>query len=300
MQLQSRQLGAVLIILSAFFFTCLQIVVRLSSDDIPLMEQILIRNVISLVFAWWMTWRRRVAPLGPLRHQPALFARSLLGLAGAIAQFLAVSTGTQADTTVIIRMSPFVTCVVAYFFLKERITKTQLAALFTAALGALIVAWPLGGANLFPMTMAMLCALWTGMVYPLLSYLKDHADGYSIIAHFSLVGIVVSLPFLFLEGGFVLPRGRSLLLALLISLFTCLGQICLTFAYRFAPASEVSIYNYTAIPFSMLLGFLALGEPVALQALLGGSLVILAALMVYCSGRRDQPSCAAQAPIPPP
>jgi drug/metabolite transporter (DMT)-like permease len=78
-----------------------------------------------------------------------------------------------------------------------------------------------------------------------------------------------------------LPSLRDFLLLLLIGIFGGFGQIALTYAYRMAPASEVSIYNYSGILFSMILGYAVLGETVPLSSLLGGTLVIAASLLTY-------------------
>ena len=67
-----------------------------------------------------------------------------------------------------------------------------------------------------------------------------------------------------------------------------LGQIALTYAYRLAPAGEVSIYNYSGILFSMVLGFLCLGETIPVTSFLGGALVIAASLLVYVYSRRQE------------
>ena len=51
-----------------------------------------------------------------------------------------------------------------------------------------------------------------------------------------------------------------------------------------APASEISIYNYSGILFSIVLGAAILGEPVKSTSILGGALVAIASIMVYIYG----------------
>ena len=76
-------------------------------------------------------------------------------------------------------------------------------------------------------------------------------------------------------------------LLLLIGVFGSLGQAFITYAYRFAPASEISIYNYSGIIFSMILGFFILGEPVKFTSVIGGALVAAASVMVYVYNNRS-------------
>ena len=79
----------------------------------------------------------------------------------------------------------------------------------------------------------------------------------------------------------------SFALLLLIGVFGSLGQAFITYAYRFAPASEISIYNYSGIIFSMILGFFILGEPVKFTSVIGGALVAAASVMVYVYNNRS-------------
>ena len=80
---------------------------------------------------------------------------------------------------------------------------------------------------------------------------------------------------------------KQAVLLLLIGVFGSLGQAFITYAYRFAPASEISIYNYSGIIFSMILGFFILGEPVKFTSVIGGALVAATSVMVYVYNNRS-------------
>ena len=60
----------------------------------------------------------------------------------------------------------------------------------------------------------------------------------------------------------------------------------LTYSYAFAKASEVSIFNYSGILFSMLFGAMFLGQPVKSTSALGAALVILAGLIVFIGNQK--------------
>ena len=108
--------------------------------------------------------------------------------------------------------------------------------------------------NPLPLVMALLSALTSGIAYTLLGYLKDKVDAMTIIMHFSTFSVVGSLPFMI--GNFVVPSLSQLLFLILIGVFGSLGQAFITYAYRYAPASEISIYNYSGILFSLLLSLI--------------------------------------------
>ena len=139
-----------------------------------------------------------------------------------------------------------------------------------------------GNDKLFPLIVALLSAITSGIAYTFLGYFKGKVDGITVIMHFSTFSVFGSLPFVI--GNFVMPDLRQFLLLMLISLFGSFGQVFITYAYRFAPASEISIYNYSGILFSILLGAVVLGEPVKHTSILGGALVAIASIMVYIYG----------------
>ena len=57
----------------------------------------------------------------------------------------------------------------------------------------------------------------------------------------------------------------------------------------------MSIYSNTNIIFSALLGWLVLGETIALNTLLGGLLVLTAMVLVYVFGRKEKEAAARKA-----
>ena len=85
---------------------------------------------------------------------------------------------------------------------------------------------------------------------------------------------------------FAVPTLKELLMLILIGVFGGFGQIALTYAYRMAPAAEISIYNYSGIVFSIILGYIFLGEILNMTSVIGCSLVIIAALLTYIFSSR--------------
>jgi drug/metabolite transporter (DMT)-like permease len=283
----TKQKGILLMLLSALLFSAMQVLINMTGKQIPLMEQVFFRNIISMAICFIIIRRNNLPLFGGLKDQPLLFMRSIFGFLGLISLFYAAARATQADVTILSKLSPFLITLFAYLFLKERIAKVQYPALLIAFAGAFLVANPSFHSNAFPLFMAFLCSLFSSVTYTLLAYSKDKVNALTIIMHFSTFCALVSLPFFVLH--FTVPEPRDLFLLILIGVFGGLGQIALTYAYRMAPASEVSVYNYSGILFSMILGYLILGETVPAASLLGGALVILASLLTYrYSGRQAE------------
>ena len=126
----------------------------------------------------------------------------------------------------------------------------------------------------------------SGVAYTFLSFFKGKVDG--LTSHDALFHLQRHCFYpLYAEGILWCPAFKQAVLLLLIGVFGSLGQAFITYAYRFAPASEISIYNYSGIIFSMILGFFILGEPVKFTSVIGGALVAAASVMVYVYNNRS-------------
>ena len=72
-----------------------------------------------------------------------------------------------------------------------------------------------------------------------------------------------------------------------IGIFGAGGQIGLTYAYQKAPAAEVSIYDYSGIIFSAILGYVLLDESLSLSTIVGAALITAGGLWSYCANRKQ-------------
>lgn len=257
----------------------MQIAIKMSGSTVPLMEQVFFRNIVSLVISFIILKKTGGSLFGTREHQPLLFVRSAFGFFGLIAMFYASAHANQGDVSTLMKLSPFLITLWAALFLKEKIKKVQIPALLIAFIGAAFVANPAFNSNLFPLFMAFLCAVFSSVSYTLLAYFKNKVDGMTIIMHFSTFCVVATLPFIFYN--FTMPTMGEFFLLILIGVFGGLGQIGLTYSYRMAAAAEISIYNYSGIVFSIILGYLFLGEVLDFTSVIGCSLVIAAAAITY-------------------
>ncbi|MGL5477594.1 MAG: EamA family transporter, partial [Clostridium sp.] len=63
-------------------------------------------------------------------------------------------------------------------------------------------------------------------------------------------------------------------------------QFALTAAYKHAPAREISIYDYTQIIFSAIIGFLLFGQIPDYLSFIGYALIIGASLIMFIYNNR--------------
>jgi len=258
-------------LISALGFTLMSVTVKYLKD-IPLFEKVFFRNLVSLVIAFYLIKKSAVPIFGQKKSQLALFARAGFGLAGVILNFYAITHLTLADSTMLGKLSPIFVTIMACLFLKEKIDKEQIIGIFITFGGALLVIKPEFSLSIIPSLAGLLSAASAGIAYTLLRYLKDKESPDTIVFYFSVVSVVGTLPFVL--NNYIMPNSTQLMLLLATGLFASIGQFGITYAYKYSKATEVSIYNYSAIVFGIILGFIFFHEIPDMLSLLGGAIII--------------------------
>ena len=265
-------------LISALGFTFMSVTVKYVTG-IPLFEKVFFRNLISLGVAFFMLKKSSAPMFGRRENQLALLARSSFGLAGVVLNFYAIANLTLADSSMLGKLSPIFVTIMACIFLKEKIDSKQILSIIVTFLGALLVIKPEFSLEMLPSLAGILSAAASGVAYTLLRYLKDKESPDTIIFYFSFISVVFTAPFALAE--YVQPTFIQLGLLLATGVFASVGQFGITYAYKFAKATEVSIYNYSAIVFGIILGFIFFGEIPDTLSLLGGAIIIAVAFYIF-------------------
>ena len=65
-----------------------------------------------------------------------------------------------------------------------------------------------------------------------------------------------------------------------------LGQFSITTAYKYAPAKEISVFDYTQVIFAALLGIIFLGEVPEVLSIIGYAIIICVAIIRWNRNRK--------------
>jgi drug/metabolite transporter (DMT)-like permease len=266
-----------------------------AATEVPVVEKVVFRNVISLVIAGVVAWRAGKPLLGRRGNQKLLLLRSLLGVGGVTCYFYAIDNLILADAAMLNRLSPFFVAILALLFLGERPPKAVIVAMVVAFIGGLLVIKPRFELTILPALVGLASAVFAGGAYTVVRSLRSREAPETIVFYFSLVTVLVLAPFV--AGDLYLPNGREMWLLLGIGVGAAIGQFGLTMAYRHAPAAGVSIYSYTTIVFSALLGLLIWAEVPDWLSVIGGVLIIAGGALSFAAERRPQPESAGSGPV---
>jgi drug/metabolite transporter (DMT)-like permease len=269
--------SVILMLFSAFTFSSMQIIVKLL-PQIPLMEKVFFRNFISLLIAYFIIKKNRLSFFGAKENRKYLFYRYLFGFTGLILFFYATTQMLAADAAILNKLSPVFVIILAHYFHKEKINKTKLIVSAVSVIGALLVIKPKFDSSVIPAAAGFISAILSGAAYLFIG-MTEKESVYTTVFYFSFFSSLSCVPFFFFD--FVTPEINELILLALLGIFAALGQIALTFAYTGCPASDISIYDYSNIIFSSMLGFLFLKEIPDLLSVAGGVLILSASVYLY-------------------
>lgn len=289
--MSNKQKAILLMVISTFSFSVMQLVVKLTSKAIPTMEQVFARNFVTLLLGWFMLKKNKSPAFGYKENRLALLGRSVFGYIGVAGYFYATTHMNVADASLLHRSSPFFVIIFSALFLKNRLTKVQIGALILAFAGSVLVIDPSFDSAVVPALIGVVSAAGAGAAYTIINYLKGKESNATIVFMFSLVSCVLST----LMGGkdFILPNATQFAALLGIGVFAAVGQLCLTQAYKMTNPGDVSIINYLGIIFSAVFGLLFLNEHIGLRSLGGIVLILGAAVMLYLSrGKASEPKKA--------
>lgn len=280
--------GIFFIILSSFCFAVMNLFVSMAGD-VPAMQKSFFRNIVSALFAFLMIVKNGEKPgIRDRKNLPDYILRSLFGTLGIICNFYAVSHLNLADASMLNKMSPFFTLLFSMLILGETATLFQIACVAGAFVGSLFIIKPaFGSMALFPSLVGLCGGMAAGAAYTMLRKLRLAGEpGPMIILFFSVFSCVFCLPSMLLS--YAPMSGRQLGMLLLAGLFASGGQFSITAAYSYAPANQISVYDYSMMIFSTLLGFFVLGQVPDALSFIGYFVICAMAVLMFLYNRRRE------------
>lgn len=265
-------------VFSGLSFACMGATVKYSAPA-GLPAQVFFRNLVTLGITTVFALQMGQNPLAAGPNWPRLLARSVAGLAGVTLYFVALAHLKLADASLLNKTSPFFVALFAVVLLKEKLNRALGWALLMAFAGALLIIKPRFDLSALPALAGLGSGMCAGLAYVLVRSLKGLENPNRIIFVFSLVSTLAAAPFLIADP----PRPTSWQWLALAGtgVFAAGGQFGLTFAYHHAPASRISIFSYLHVLFALLAGYVFWSEKPDLASLLGGVLIVVAAVVTH-------------------
>lgn len=280
MKLSNRAKGALCITGSALCFAGMSVFVRLAGD-LPTFEKAFFRNFVAAIFAIILICREKIPIRIEKNARLLVLLRCIFGTAGLVLNFYAIDHLALADSNMLNKLSPFFAIIFSIFLLKEKVRPVQAAAVIIAFIGSLLIIKPSGfNMQLLPAIGGFFGGMGAGAAYTCLRKATQlGARSQIIVLCFSCFSCLFTIPFILAD--FVMPTAKQLILLILCGLCGAGGQFSITAAYSFAPAREISVYDYMQVIFSAVFGFFLFDQIPDLYSFIGYVLIIGMAIVNF-------------------
>lgn len=286
--LYNKKKGVLLIILAAFSFALMGLFVKLSGN-LPSIQKGFFRNFVAMLFSSSLIIKNRKDMTFHIGKENyiAMLVRCTAGTVGIIGNFYAVSHLLIADASLLNKLAPFVTIIFSAIFLKEIPKKHQIISLVLALVGTIFVVKPgFENTNLLAMSIGILGGIGAGLAYTMVRLLGTRGvKGAVIVFYFSSFSCLAMIPLIIMK--YHQPMSLTQIVYLLgAGIAASIGQFSVTFAYKYAPAKEISVFDFTQIVFSAILGYFVFKEIPDLYSFLGYFIIIGASLLIYFNNKK--------------
>lgn len=273
--------------ISAFLFSIMGICIRYASQTVDNYTIVFFRNFVGLML---------FLPL--IMKQGASFVkteklwmhswRSLVGLAAMYGFFYAIAHLKLSNAMVFTYSSPIFIPLIAWLFLKERITKSMLMAAVLGFLGVFCVAKPDQGLWNWVSAIGIASSLLASMAFVTVRALTKTEPPERIVFYFCLIGSLLSaIPMFWVWRPYAL---KELFFLIAAGILANVSQIFMSHAYRLAPAGQIAPVNYMAIIFAGVWGFFLWQETPDFYSLFGFGLILLAIILCSPLSQRQRKS----------
>ena len=282
-----RTKGILLLILSAFFFACMNMFVKLSGEELPVFQKVFFRNAMAAIIAFIVLLKNK-APMKPSvkGSLPFLILRTLFGLMGVVCNYYALETLVLSDASILNKMSPFFAVLFSFIFIKERPRLYQWLILGGALFGTLFVIKPsFANAAFIPALVGFLGGVSAGAAYGCVRKLGVMGENNPyIVFFFSTVSTLVVTPIMI--AGYVPMTALQWVYLLSAGVSAALAQFSITAAYTCAPAKEISVYDFSQIIFASLMSLIVFSQAPDLYSIIGYAIIIGMAVLNFILSNR--------------
>ena len=168
---------------------------------------------------------------------------------------------------------PVFVVLLAPYFTKEKIKKSTYLYLIIIMVGIYIVANPSFGSFNIGDLLSLISALFASLSILSLTQSRKENPAYMIVFYVMLFGTIINIPTAFKDLSSFDMNG--LVPVIVSASFGVLGQIFITWGYKYVDSATGSLISASRIIMAALIGYMFLGEPINLRILMGIILITL-------------------------
>jgi S-adenosylmethionine uptake transporter len=288
--------GIAFLLAATTIFPLQDVIIKFLSDAYAVHQVVFIRSIFALpIIVIIAKFEGQIWPLKIGNWRLQIF-RAVSAFLSYTCYYLALASIGLAEAVAIAFSTPIFVTLLAVFFLNERIGLFRCVAIFLGLAGVMVIVQPGMGVFQPAAVFALLAAVFYAVSIIATRKLGRRTNGTTMtlvtvvtyIIGGGLVGLVFSmvdmasphpsLDFLFREWSW--PLVQDWLLLMVIGVTAATGFFCLAQAYRLAEASVVTPFEYTAMPWAVLWGWVFFSDLPDAATWVGLTMIIGAGLLI--------------------
>jgi drug/metabolite transporter (DMT)-like permease len=289
--MRTTSTGIALKVANTAAFSLMYAAIKLAGP-MPVGEVIFFRSFFALIPVFVLTFFMGDPWLAVRTKRPLFHVlRSLAGVCGMFLNFAALQRLPLADITGFSFVAPIFAVILATFVLNERAGPHRWLAVLAGFGGVLLMIEPHGGVLHLVRAgfssgagLALMGAAISAFVVIFIRQMSTTERSEAIVFYFMLTCAVVSAATMLWAR--VLPTPAAAAWLVLAGLLGGVGQICMTFSYRYAEPSLLAPFDYVAMVWAVALGYFVLGEVPQPMVMAGAGVVVVAGLYIVWRERR--------------
>lgn len=284
---QSYSRGVLYVVLAGLFLSTGGLIVRHVAEAdawTVLFYRSLTFSVTVLAFLWFQERKNTLNLYKQMRGLDLLITLSLA--LGFIFYLLSLFSTSVANTVLVLSTGPFITALLGWLVLGERVTIVTVLAMITAVAGVVVmVSGGIAASDIKGIMYAFMAVLSFAVMIVSLRKIGSKRNTMSAVSLAGFLAAAMCLPF----ASTLQISGHDLLMAFCLgSAQVGLGFILITLGSRSVPAAQVPLLALGETALAPVWVWLVINETPARNTLMGGALVLAAVLFQGVMGLRSR------------
>jgi S-adenosylmethionine uptake transporter len=285
--LASRRRGVVYYLIAIFFFALNDALGKWLVADYAVGQLLALRAVGAAFVLAPMAWRLKI-DLTDRRQLGLQVARVLFMALDTFCFYYATRTMPLADVMTFYMAAPIIITALSAALLGEEVEPLRWGAIAIGFVGVVIALKPSVHILSTASPLALLGAIMYGLSQTITRALRGLHWLHLVVWQFGGAGLIgaATLPFAF---ALVWPGPFDLMLMFLLGIVAMICFVFMTKALALTPASVLAPFQYTAILWATMLGWLIWRDGLSPAVAVGNALIIASGLVVLSAERRRSP-----------
>lgn len=281
MPLSPNLRGALYMIVAMVGFAFNDAITKHSSASMNMAQVMLVRGIFASTLIAVLAWRQGALAVPRLAFHPLVALRALAESGGTLSFLVALAHLPLANVSAVMQALPLAVTMGAALFFGEGVGWRRWLAITVGFIGVMIVVRP-GFDGFSSYSLLALASVACCMVRDLVTK-KIPAEIPTLLVSTTTAMIITGLGAVLLApmGGWTPMSGSDLALLAVAAVLVLIGYQFVIMAMRTGDVSFIAPYRYTALLWSMLLGFVVFNDVPDSVTLLGSAIVVASGLYTF-------------------